>query len=398
MTSLPIVEYVTVFVALYATIFYFLLLFQSRRKLYSEPSLLPDSTLPSVSIVIPVLNEAGTISKTLDSVLNLNYPKSKLEIIVVDDESTDDTVNEVQSFAKYGVKLVRHVHCGVGKSSALNAGIRIATGELIATLDSDSFPSRDSLRRLASFFADNSITAVTAAVKVYSPRNWLEKLQSVEYLFVFFTRRLLSFVDSVTVTPGPMSVFRKNVFDKVGLFDETSILEDQEMAYRLQARNYKILSSLSAEVYTQVPAKFSDLLRQRVRWNRGGMRNVFKHRKLLNPRYGDLGIVILPMSLLTVILIFAIFASVIWQIISGQFFSWFSLEAFIYTLGGIQVVSAILLLIGIAWLLIGRKLFEDKQLVSLPRLFAFLFAYTYFTSIFWIATIGEELFGKKQKW
>ena len=338
MVSFPIVEYVTIFVALYATIFYFLLLFQSRRQLYHEPPLLLDNKLPSVSIVIPVLNEAGTISKTLDSVLNLNYPKSKLEIIVVDDESTDNTVNEVQSFAKNGVKLVKHVHRGVGKSSALNAGIRIATGELIATLDSDSFPTRDSLRRLASFFADSSITAVTAAVKVYSPRNWLEKLQSVEYLFVFFTRRLLSFVDSVTVTPGPMSVFRKNVFNKVGLFDETSILEDQEMAYRLQARNYKILSSLSAEVYTQVPAKFSDLLRQRVRWNRGGMRNVFKHRKLLSPRYGDLGMVILPMSLLTMILIFAILASVMWQIISGQFFSWFSLEAFIYTLGGIQVV------------------------------------------------------------
>lgn len=400
MAYFPIVEYVTAFVALYATVFYFLLLFGYRKEFHEEPQLLPVSQLPSVSIIIPVLNEEGTISKTLESVLALDYPKDKLEIIVVDDESTDATVKEVQRFAAAkGVKLIRNKHSGLGKSSALNAGIRSANGELIATLDSDSFPAKSSLHKLASFFADGSIMAVTAAVKVHSPGNWLEKIQSVEYIFVAFNRRLLSFVNSVTVTPGPLSVFRKKVFDKVGLFDEGNILEDQEMAYRIQAHNYKIVGSASAEVHTQVPSTFSHLLRQRVRWNRGGMRNFYKHRKLISPKYGDLGAIVLPLGLATVFLVVVIFATVLWQIATGQFFSWFSLEGFIYGFGAIHVISILTLLLGIAWVLLGRRVFHsDRSSLSLPRLLLFLFAYTYFMSIFWLATFGEELFRKKQTW
>ncbi len=399
MAYFPVVEYVTAFVALYATIFYFLVLAGYRKELHSEPLLLPLHKFPSVSIIIPVLNEEDTISKTIKSVLALDYPKNKLEIIVVDDESTDGTVKEVEKFTTQGVKLIRNTHKGIGKGSALNAGICRASGELIATLDSDSFPEKTSLRRLASFFTDPSIMAVTAAVKVYSPKTLLEKIQGVEYLFVMLARRLSSFLDSVTVTPGPFSVFKKNVFKEVGLFDENNILEDQEMAYRIQSHNFKIVGSIAAEVYTQVPSTFSQLLRQRVRWNRGGIRNFYKHRKLISPKYGDLGAVILPLGILTIFLVLAVFATIFWQIITGQFFSWFSIESFIYSFGALHVVSLLALFIGIAWVLVGRKIFEtEKTTLSLRRLFLFLFVYTYFMSIFWIATLGEEVFGRKQQW
>ena len=93
MAYFPVVEYVTAFVALYATIFYLLLLFNYRKELHIEPKLLAEKNLPSVSIVIPVLNEQGTISKTLNAVLGSDYPKDKLEVIVVDDESTDGTMS-----------------------------------------------------------------------------------------------------------------------------------------------------------------------------------------------------------------------------------------------------------------------------------------------------------------
>ncbi|MDP3742191.1 MAG: glycosyltransferase family 2 protein [Candidatus Micrarchaeota archaeon] len=403
MAYFPVVEYITVFAALYAAVFYFLLLLGYSKQIHTEPVLLSDKALPSVSIVIPVLNEAGTISQTLNSVLALKYPKNKLEVIVVDDESTDNTVKEVQWFAsKRGIKelkLIRNKHVGVGKSSALNTGIRSATGELVATLDSDSFPEKTSLVKLASFFADPFTMAVTAAVKVYSPKTMLEKIQGVEYIFVAFTRRLLSFVDSVTVTPGPFSVFRRDVFNKVGLFDENNLLEDQEMAYRIQSHNYKIVGSLDAEVYTQVPSTFSQLMRQRIRWNRGGIRNFYKHRKLLNPKYGELGAFILPLGVLTIFLVIAVFATLAWQIISGQFFSWFSIEAFIYSFGPLQVISLLTLLVGIVWVLVGRRVFETEHAtLSMSRLFLFLFVYTYFMTVFWLATFGEEVFHKKQKW
>jgi len=400
MAYFPVVEYITVFAALYAAIFYFLLLLGYKHEVHREPPLLSEKALPTISIVIPVLNEAGTVSQTLNSVLAISYPKNKLEIIVVDDESTDDTVKEVQLFTNKGVKLIRNKHVGIGKSSALNAGIRAASGELVATLDSDSFPEKTSLAKLASFFVDPSIMAVTAAVKVHSPKTMIEKIQGVEYIFVMFTRRLLSFVDSVTVTPGPFSVFRRDVFNKVGLFDENNLLEDQEMAYRIQSHNYKIVGSLNAEVYTQVPSTFSQLMRQRVRWNRGGIRNFYKHRNLLSPKYGDLGAVILPLGVLTIFLVIGVFATLAWQILTGQFFSWFSLEAFIYSFGALQVISLLTLLVGIAWVLVGRRVFETERssTLSIPRLFLFLFLYTYFMSVFWLATFGEEVFHKKQKW
>ncbi len=399
MAYFPVVEYVTAFVALYATMFYFLLLLEHRKKLHVEPPLLPIEKLPSISIVIPALNEGGTISKTIESVLGLDYPKHKLQVIVVDDESTDNTVQEVKRFAKRGVILIRNKHKGVGKSSALNRGIRASKGELVATLDSDSFPQKTSLVRLASFFADPTVMAATAAVKVHEPTTWLEKVQGVEYIFVLFTRRLLSFLDSVTVTPGPFSLFRKTVFSEVGLFDEDNILEDQEMAYRIQSHNYKIVGSMNAGVYTQVPSTFSQLLRQRVRWNRGGIRNFYKHRKLISPKYGDLGAVILPFGVATIFLVFAVFATLAWQIATGEFFSWFSIEGVVYAFGPLQVVSILALSFGIAWLLLGRAVFSDeKATLSVPRLFMFLVAYTYFMSIFWLFTIGEEVFRRKQRW
>ncbi len=397
--SFPVVEYITAFVALYGTIFYFLLLTSYKKQLHSEAKLLPRKELPSVSIIIPALNEQGTISKTIRSVFEMNYPRNLLEIIVVDDGSTDGTIAEVKRFSKQGVKLVINEHKGIGKSSALNAGIRKASGELIATLDSDSFPQKNCLHKLVSFFSDESVTAATAAIKVNEPKNWLEKIQSVEYIFVMFSRRLLAFLDCVSVTPGPMSVFRRGVFKKVGLFDENSILEDQEMAYRLQANNCKIVSSMDAEVFTQVPRTFNDLLRQRVRWNRGGLRNFYKHKSLFSTRYGDFGSIVMPLALLTVLLVVGIFGLVAWQIITGQFFSWFSLEAIIYAFGGIQMVSLLILLLALAWLYVGRKVFEDeKNTLSISKMLLFLVAYTYFSSVFWLATFGEEMFGKKQKW
>ncbi|MFH0713660.1 MAG: glycosyltransferase [Candidatus Micrarchaeota archaeon] len=396
--QVPILEYTIAFVALYASVFFFLLLYKHRNELNEEPALLQKNKLPAVSIVIPVLNEAGTITKTLDAVFALNYPKNKMEVIVVDDGSTDNTVREVKNYG-HGVKLLQNKHRGVGKSSALNAGIRAAKCELIATLDSDSFPEKNSLHQLISFFVDEKLMAVTAAVKVHEPKTIIEKLQSVEYIFVMLSRKLLTFVDSVTVTPGPFSVFRSKVFNKVGLFDESSILEDQEMAYRIQAHNYKIVGSINADVYTEVPSTFSQLVRQRVRWNRGGIRNFYKHRTLLSAKYGDLGTVVLPLGVITILLVVLIFASVLWQIITGQFFSWFSLEGLIYSFGAIQTISILILILGILWLLAGRKLFHDERAVlSIPKLLLFLIAYTYFMSIFWLVTFGEELFGKKQKW
>ena len=389
-----LVEYATSFIVLYTTIFYLLLFANSRKIFHSEPKPLAENKLPKVSIVIPVYNEEHVIAKTLQSVLAMNYPKNKLEVIVVDDESTDRSAEIISKFK--AIKLIHNKHRGIGKSSALNAGIRAATGELIATVDADSFPARNALRKLAAYFADKSVVAVTAAIKVHEPRNLWEKIQSIEYLSAILQRRLLSILDSVNVTPGPMSLFRSQIFDKVGLFDENSLGEDQEMAYRIQSHHYRIVSSTNAEVSTVVPRKFTDLLRQRVRWYRGGIQNYIKHSKLLGPKYGDLGTFVIPVGIFSVILVIALFASFLFDLIAKPLD--FSLEGLAYSLGPLQIISIAIIILVLALLVVVRTELGDKSSLSLPRIIIFLAIYSYLMAIFWLAAITEEIIGRKRRW
>ncbi len=392
-----LVEYATSFIVLYTTIFYLLLFASSRKIFHSEPRQLSENQLPKVSIVIPVYNEENVIAKTLRSVLALDYPRNKLEIIVVDDESTDKSAEIISKFkGAGGVKLIKNKHRGIGKSSALNAGIRSASGELIATVDADSFPARNALRKLAAYFVDKSTVAVTAAIKVHEPRNLWEKIQSIEYLSAILQRRLLSILDSVNVTPGPMSLFRASVFDKIGLFDENSLGEDQEMAYRIQSHHYRIVSSTNAEVSTVVPRKFTDLLRQRVRWYRGGIQNYIKHSKLLGPKYGDLGTFVIPVGIFSVILVIALFASFLFDIFMKPLD--LSLEGLTYSFGPLQIISIAIIILVLALLVVIRTVLGDKTSLSLPRIIVFLAIYSYLMAIFWLAAIAEEVTQRKRRW
>ena len=395
------IDYFIAFVTLYVTIFYLFLLLEYGETATAEPKHLTDVHLPKLSVIIPVYNEAGVISKTLDAVLACNYPRRKLEVIVVDDESKDDTVAEVKRFTKRGVKLLYNKHRGIGKSSALNTGISAAHGELIATLDSDSFPSRDSLRLMVSYFANPSVMAATAAVKVHEPKNFLEKVQGVEYILTILSRKTLSFLDSVTATPGPLSVFRHSVFKQIGLFDENSILEDQEMAYRLQRHNFKIVSSISAEVSTQVPKTFKQLLRQRVRWNRGGLRNFYKYRHMFTPAYGDFGAIVLPLGLVGSLLVFAVLATLAWQIITGQFLQnvLLGIDAVLYGFNPLYVIGAFIFALSLIWIFASKEVLPNEgNMLSLPRIALYILVYVYFMTVAWIATLFEELFHTQQKW
>ncbi len=394
-------EFFVAFVTLFVTVLYLLLMYEYGMDSIDEPK--PPKVLPFVSIVIPVYNEQGVVGTTLDAVIAMDYPKDKLEVIVVDDESKDATAKEVEEYThKYKfIKLIRNKHTGIGNSSAKNTGIKHARGELIATLDSDSYPSRDALKKMTAYFQDPSVMAATSEVRAYKPRNIIEQLQAVEYAVTIVSRKLLSFLDAVTVTPGPLSVYRASVFKNLGDFDTGSILEDQEIAYRMQANNYKIESSISATVYTQVPSKIIALLRQRIRWNRGGIRNYIKYRRMFSLKYGDFGIAILPLGFLGAMMVFVVLLSFFYTIITGQYFESYTygLNSFFYGFGAVHVVSFLILLLTVAWIIIARKVIQnEKQDLSYIKIAAYLIAYPALITIFWIATFYEEIAGKKQKW
>jgi cellulose synthase/poly-beta-1,6-N-acetylglucosamine synthase-like glycosyltransferase len=146
---------------------------------------------------------------------------------------------------------------------------------------------------------------VTTTVLVRNARGLLEKLQEIEYGMVAWSRKLFEFLDAVYVTPGPMSLYRKSVLQKVGGFDEKNLTEDIEIAWRLIKFNYKIKMSLDTKVYTNVPRTIKKWWQQRVRWNVGGMQTTLKYVNLfMKKEFGSLGTLLLPLFSISYVLSF----------------------------------------------------------------------------------------------
>jgi cellulose synthase/poly-beta-1,6-N-acetylglucosamine synthase-like glycosyltransferase len=393
--TVTILMYVIAFLTLYITIFYLLLTVEKKDEIRDK---IRGVYTPTITVIIPCYNEENVISRTVDTLMRSDYPKKNLKIILVDDGSKDKTFDEMKRLEKKYKSVEAYSKANGGKSSAVNYGIKKAGSELVATLDSDSYVHVKSLKRMTSFFQDPEIMAATSAIKVYKPRKIIEKLQNVEYLLTIVSRKLLSFLDSVTVTPGPLSVFRRSVFREVGYFDETSLLEDQEIAYRIQAHNYRIVSSTDASVWTEVPQTLKALIRQRVRWNRGGLRNYWKYKKVLNPNYGDFGIMIFPLGLIGSIAVLAVFFISVISILNGsamQFFQ-YGFEVFYYGFNSLQVISIIIFVLSVLWIWVASKHLKEKM--NPITIALYLVLYSFLITIFWIITIGEELTFRKQRW
>ena len=267
--------------------FMFLVLFGKNRKAIREMP--PLSSLPSVSLIVPAYNEERTVSKTLRHLQGLDYPKEKLEIIVVDDGSTDKTFEVASRFGRITVLK----KANGGKASALNFGLKLAKGEIVACVDSDSRPKSDALLKMLPFFSEPDVAAVTSSIFVSGAKNLIERLQKIEYIMIVWARKLLEYLDGVYCTPGPLSLYRADILRKVGGFDEKNLTEDIEIAWRLMHHGYKIRMALGAEVLTAPQETFGKWWKQRLRWNIGGLQTTFKYAGDVF-KSGSLGVFVLP--------------------------------------------------------------------------------------------------------
>lgn len=392
-STIKLIEYAVAFLALYITIFYILVYLQNRKMMDEVPK--DTGYEPKISIIIPAYNEEKNIARCLDSILNSNYPKKKLEILVIDDGSKDGTLKIAKKYEKNGVKVFHKENSG--KANSLNYGIEKAKGEIIATLDADSYIMPKTIRKMLPHFSDKAVAAVTAAVKTGPPKTFIQELQKVEYIYTLFSRRLMCFLDAVNVTPGPFSMFRSWVFGEVGGFDPYNILEDQEIAMRIQSYNYKIRSSMDASVYTEVPADFISLLNQRTRWHRGGLHNSAKYTNLIGPAYGDLGMIVMPLGLLAVAAIFAIiFVSIYYYFftihpaISG-------FGSILFLVNPVHIVGVTMLILTFAWVFAGLQFFKGEGLRP-HMVVLYIVSYAYLILLFWLSAIFKELTMKKMTW
>ena len=274
---------------LYITTVYLILFFENKDKALTDPV---PKKFPLVSVVIPAYNEEDTIAGTVKSVLALVYPKP-IEVLVVDDGSTDQTAAIARGIK--GVKVLSKPNGG--KGSAINQGIRAAKGELIATVDADSFVKPDALMKMVGYLEDGKVGAVSSSILVHEPQNLLQGIQFVEYVGMNYIRKNNDFLDSLFVTPGPLSVFRKSALLEAGLFDEQALSEDMEIALRLHTRGYRIKHSVNALVTSVSPDSLGELFNQRIRWYRGALMNGRKYSFLFfNPAYRHLGMFVFPIN------------------------------------------------------------------------------------------------------
>lgn len=408
MTAGSIIIYFLILLSLYSGIFFFLVLFDKKSEIYRSKI---TKNYPKVCIIVPCFNEELTIVKTAHSLMELDYPKDKLEILIIDDGSLDNTLERARSLEEDSRVRVFHKKNG-GKYTALNYGLEKTEAEFIGCLDADSFVAPDALRLVMAYFENPKNMAVISSVKIYNPRSILQKIQRIEFILGVFLRKIFDLLSAVTVTPGPFSIFRKKVFTELGPYRKGHNTEDLEIALRMQASQYTIVNAPDACVYTISPSSFLKLLKQRKRWYHGLIRNLWDYRKLiLNKKYGDLAYFVIPATILSVFFSIAVnLYAILWisqkafQKISilrvtGFSFREVSLDInwFFINTNAFMLLSILLLGIGIMIIFLGKKMSVEKNGIW-SGIILFLIFYSALYFIWWTAAIMEVIFNKKNRW
>ncbi len=243
-----------------------------------------------VSILIAAYNESKVIESTIRSVLDTDYP-GPLEVIVVDDGSTDGTGQILAELAACDPRIRPISQTNQGKAAALDRALRAASNELIAMLDADTQLRKQTIRHLVAPLADPKVGAVSGHILVGNPTTPIARFQALEYICGFnLDRRAYDRWDAVTVVPGATSAFRKSAIEEAGGIVGDTLAEDTDLTFFLHRAGYRIRYAPGALAYTEAPDSVRGLVKQRVRWAFGTLQCLWKHRDLVfradNPGLG----------------------------------------------------------------------------------------------------------------
>ena len=249
---------------------------------------------PFVSIIVPAYNEELVVERTIRSLLASNY--TKYEIIVVDDGSQDDTSKVVADKFGSEPRVRLFTVANAGKAAALNTGLRHARGELIIALDADTLFDPQTVGALAHRFYDQDLGAIAGNAKVGNRVNLVTRWQALEYITSQnMDRRAFASLNCITVVPGAVGAWRKDLLVEVGGFPSDTLAEDQDLTLRIRRLGYLIGYEETAIAWTEAPHDLRSLAKQRFRWAYGTLQCMWKHRDaLFRPRYGALGFIAMP--------------------------------------------------------------------------------------------------------
>jgi cellulose synthase/poly-beta-1,6-N-acetylglucosamine synthase-like glycosyltransferase len=309
--------YAITFLALYVQVF-LLVTYVERRKSIAKEAAEPTTLThyPSVAVIVPCWNEEKTVHGTIESLLALDYPKDKLQLIVVDDGSTDTTWQEILKYKDHPQIQILHKENG-GKHTAVNYGIENTTTDYISCLDADSFVAPDALIRMMHMFEQQpDLMAIAPSIIVDKTKTFIQKVQKVEYNMGIYVKKMLAYLNAIHVTPGPFSVFKREVFEKVGGFRKAHNTEDMEIAYRMQEAHMRIGHCHTAHIFTVAPPTIPKLFKQRVRWIYGFIQNTKDYRRLIfRKHYGNFSFFTIPSGIVSITATVYIFFTIMYNIL-----------------------------------------------------------------------------------
>ena len=258
---------------------------------------------PVLSVIVPAYNEQASLDGTINSILETDY--NNMEIIVIDDGSTDDTYYVASKYSKSlpngRFSVLRRPNGG--KAAAINYGILYSRGEIIVVVDADCKVERSSLNEIAGEFRKPGVIAVAGGVKISNCTNLLTNCQALEYLIsINIHRRAFGSSGITLIVPGPLGAFRKKPLIERGLFDNNTSTEDFDVTMKM-LRSGGQVPEIVAQSYTDAPSSLKELYVQRNRWYNGAFRTLIKHKGVLaTSRYDVLGEFLFPIKFFSFII------------------------------------------------------------------------------------------------
>ncbi|MER6688482.1 glycosyltransferase [Streptomyces minutiscleroticus] len=259
----------------------------------------PPVTEP-VSVLVPAYNEAKCIENTVRSLMASEHP---IEVIVIDDGSTDGTARIVEAMGLPNVRVVRQLNAG--KPAALNRGLANARYDIVVMMDGDTVFEPATVRELVQPFGDPEVGAVAGNAKVGNRDTLIGAWQHIEYVMGFnLDRRMYDILRCMPTIPGAVGAFRRSALERVGGMSDDTLAEDTDITMALHRDGWRVVYAEKARAWTEAPESVQQLWSQRYRWSYGTMQAIWKHRRALVERgpSGRFGRVGLPLVSLFMVL------------------------------------------------------------------------------------------------
>ncbi|MGW3384871.1 polysaccharide deacetylase family protein [Streptomyces albogriseolus] len=250
----------------------------------------PPVTEP-VTVLVPAYNEAKCIENTVTSLMASDHP---IEVLVIDDGSTDGTARIVEAMGLPNVRVIRQLNAG--KPAALNRGLANARYGIVVMMDGDTVFEPSTVRELVQPFGDPRVGAVAGNAKVGNKDSLIGAWQHIEYVMGFnLDRRMYDILRCMPTIPGAVGAFRKSALEPIGGMSDDTLAEDTDVTMALHRAGWRVVYAENARAWTEAPETVQQLWSQRYRWSYGTMQAIWKHRRALvdkgpSGRFGRVGL------------------------------------------------------------------------------------------------------------